>query len=81
MVSVFRYAEEWTSSGGTWEGMRLGPVGSECSESGRKNYIKDKQRCMRHDFNSSNYFYYELTLCGDIVALRTQMFSESFSSS
>lgn len=36
MVSVFHYAREWTSSGDTWEGMRSGPVGSKCSESGKK---------------------------------------------
>lgn len=36
MVSAFHYAEEWTSSGDTWEGTQSGPVGSECSESGRK---------------------------------------------
>lgn len=37
MVSAFHCAEEWTSSGDTWEGMQSGPVGSECLESGRKN--------------------------------------------
>lgn len=36
MVSAFHCAEEWTSSGDTWEGMQSGPVGSKCSESGRK---------------------------------------------
>lgn len=35
MVSAFQCAEEWTSSGDTWEGKQSGPVGSECTESGK----------------------------------------------
>lgn len=35
-VSAFHYAEEWTSTCGTWEGTQSGPVGSEWPESGRK---------------------------------------------
>lgn len=36
MVSAFHYAEEWTSSGDTWEGRQSGPAESECSELGKE---------------------------------------------
>ncbi len=52
MVSAFHYAEEWTSSGDTWEGMRSGPVGSEWLESGRKTACRTNYK--RSFFNISN---------------------------
>lgn len=53
-VSAFHCAEEWTSSGDTWEGMRSGPVGSECLESGRKTACRNyfTMSC----FNVSNVY-------------------------
>lgn len=52
MVSAFHYAEEWTSSGDTWEDMQSGPVGSKCSESGRKTACR--KRNMTSYFEISN---------------------------
>lgn len=50
MVSVFHYAEEWTSSGDTWEGTQSGPVGSECWESGMNKHV---EKAMTGCFNRS----------------------------